>query len=278
MNRVVLKRVPLRSNFFAGLAPKVRLGLLLLFLVQFAWVWSRLWLPGALARNARWPDGLLLVLTAAVLIASLARHLPGQNVMLVSIIIAVIGGAAQYLGALTGIPFGPYVYTENIGQHLFGSLPWAVPVVWVVVVLASRGVARLILRPWRKTQTYGFRLMGLITLLVVLFDVGLEAYATRVQRYWFWNPSKSDWYNTHWYNFLGWAVTVLLILAFATPFLINKRPMAPPPPDYYPLVVWLLLMLLFATGVALNQLWPALAVISLISVIVAVFALRGARW
>jgi hypothetical protein len=37
-------------------------------------------------------------------------------------------------------------------------------------------------------------------------------------------------------------------------------------------------MLLFATGAAIQQLWPALGVIALISIIVAVFAIRGARW
>jgi uncharacterized membrane protein len=280
MNRVVLKNIALRSNRFAGLAPKVHRVLLILFLLQFVLVWARLWLPWRLFRNARWPEGLLLVLATAALVASLTRQLPGQNVMLVSIIIALIGGAAQCLGALTALPFGPYVYTENIGQQLFHPLPWAMPVVWIAVILASRGVARLMLRPWRKTQTYGFRLIGLTALLVALFDIGLEPFATRVKHYWFWHPTKLkfDWYTTPWTNFLGWAVTVLLILAFTTPFLINKKPMAPPPSDYSPLAVWLLLMLLFATGTAVHQLWPALGVISLTSVAVAVFALRGARW
>ena len=54
--------------------------------------------------------------------------------------------------------------------------------------------------------------------------------------------------------------------------------MPQPPPDYHPLVVWLLFNFLFATGAAVHQLWPALGVISLISVVVAVFAFRGARW
>ena len=280
MKRVMLKDLSLRSNRFAGLAPKVHRVLFILFLVQFALVWSRLWLPVPFLGQARWPEGLLVVLTTATLLASLACQLPGQNVMAVSVIIALIAGAVQSLGALTAIPFGPYVYTEHIGRELFHPLPWAVPLVWIAVILASRGVARLMLRPWRKSQTYGFRLIGLTTLLTVLFDVGLEPFATRVQRYWFWNPTKIklDWYTTPWVNFFGWAVTTLLILAFATPFLINKKPMAPPPPDYSPLVVWLLLLLLFATGAAVNQLWPAVGAISVISIAVAVFALRGARW
>jgi len=280
MKRVVLKDITLRSNRLAGLRFRVHQALFGLFLLQFAFVWIGLWRPWAASRDARWPDGLLVVLVTATLIASLSRQLPGQNVMLASIMIAVIAGAAQSLGALTAVPFGPYVYTDNIGQRLFPPLPWAVPVVWAAVILASRGVARLVLRPWRKSPTYGFRLIGLSTLLVVLFDAGLEPFATRVRHYWFWNPTKSklEWYGTPWINFLGWGLTTLLILAFATPAFINKKPVQRPPPDYIPLAVWLLLMALFATGAAVQQLWSALGVTSLICAVVTPLALRGARW
>ena len=280
MNRVALRRVPLRGSRFAGLAPKVQGVLFGLLLLQFAMVWTRLWLPRPLLGGGRWPDGLLLVLTTAAVLASLARQLPGQNVMLAAIIIAFIGGAAQTLGALTAIPFGPFVYTERIGQQLFNPLPWAVPLMWITSILSSRGVARLTLRPWRKTSNYGFRLIGLTTALVVLLDLGLEPFAVRVKHYWMWNPTKLkfDWYDASWVNFLGWAVTTLLILAFATPSLINKKPSPQPPPEYVPLVIWLLINLLFATGAAVHHLWPALGLVSLGGVAVAVFALRGARW
>jgi putative membrane protein len=281
MKRVVFRDLALRSNHFAGWAPAVRRVLFWLFVTQCMLVWARLWTPWSLLGDARWPEGLLLVLTTASLIASLARHLPGQNVMLVAIIIAFIGGAAQSLGAATGVPFGPFVYTERFGQKLFSGLPWAVPLVWIAAVFVSRGVARLILRPWRRTSTYGFRLIGLTLLLVVLLDVGWEVFAVRVKQYWFWQPTKLaffDWYGTPVTNFLGWAVATLLILAFATPCLINKKPMAQPPPDYSPLAVWLLLSLLFATGAAVQQLWLAAGVISGISLVLTVFAVRGARW
>jgi uncharacterized membrane protein len=271
--------MPLGSNRFSGWASKVYQALWGLFLLQFIMVWVRLWLSGPLFGNARWPDGLLLVLAAGVIIASLTRQLPGQNVMLASVIIALIASAIQSLGALTAIPFGPYVYTDLFGQQLFYPLPWAVPLMWITVIFASRGVARLILRPWRKTPNYGFRLIGLTTILVVLLDFGLEPFATSVKRFWLWSPTKLklDWYGAPGINFLGWAVTTLLILAFATPSLINKKPMPQPPPDYAPLLIWLLLNLLFATGVAVHHLWPALASICAYSLVVSIFAFRGAR-
>lgn len=279
MNRVVLQEIPLRSNRFSGWKPKVHRALLGLFLLQFTLVWARLWLPGPPFGNARWPDGFLLVLMTATVVASLTRQLPGQNVILASVIIAFIAGAVQSIGALTAIPFGPYVYTDRFGQQLFYPLPWAVPLVWIAVIFASRGVARLILHPWRNTPTYGFRLIGLTTALVVLLDIGLEPFATRVKHYWFWNPTKLnfDWYGAPGVNFLGWAATTLLILAFVTPSLINKKPGLQPPPDFIPLVVWLLVNLLFATAAAVHHLWPVLGLICAYGVVVIVFALRGAR-
>ena len=88
MNRVELKHIALRSSRLSGLAPKVHRVLFGLFLLQFTLVWARLWLPWPLLGSARWPDGLLVVLTTATLLASLTRQLPGQNVMLAAVIIA----------------------------------------------------------------------------------------------------------------------------------------------------------------------------------------------
>jgi uncharacterized membrane protein len=279
MNRIVLKDIPLQPNPLSGWSPRIHRVLFALFLLQFALAWTRLWLPQPPFGNARWPDGLLVVLATGTVLASLTRQLPGQNVMLASIIIAFLAGAVETLGAFTAIPFGPFAYTSEIGQQLFYPLPWAVPMIWIVVLLASRGVARLVLRPWRNTPNYGFRLIGLATLLVVLLDFGLEPFATQVKHFWQWNPTKLrfDWYTTPCVNFLGWAVTALLILAFVTPALINKQPMKQPPPDYHPLIVWLLLNLLFATGALVHQLWPVALLISIASVVVTAVAVRGAR-
>jgi uncharacterized membrane protein len=279
MNRLAIEAIPLRSSRLSGWAAIICRALLGLFFLEYIFVWARLWLPGLWFGDARWPDGVLLVLAAAALIASLTRQLPGQNVMLASVIIASIGSAVQSLGALSDIPFGPFVYTDRFGQQLFYPLPWAVPLMWITVILASRGVARLILRPWRETPTYGFRMIGLTTVLVVLLDLGLEPFATCVKRFWLWNPTKLklDWYGAPAINFFGWAVSTLLILAFATPALINKKPMPQPRSDYVPLAIWFLLNLLFATGVAVHHLWLALASICVHSLVVSIFAFRGAR-
>ncbi|MEK7787507.1 MAG: hypothetical protein AAB658_19055 [Chloroflexota bacterium] len=78
----------------------------------------------------------------------------------------------------------------------------------------------------------------------------------------------------------AWLVTALFILVFATPALIDKRRQrsANRPPDYHPLVVWLLAVALFALGAATRQLWPAVIYCVTAGLAVAIFAIRGARW
>jgi len=212
-------------------------------------------------------------------LTSLSSQLPLQNVLLATVIIGVISGGIHLLGSFTGIPFGPVVYSHEGGPLLFNSLSWAMPFIWIVALLNSRGVARLILRPWRKLRVYGYWVIGLTTVLTVLIDLGLEPFATRYLHYWLWQPTKLavDWYGAPLSNFLGWIVTALLILAFATPSLMNKKP-SKSSPDYHPLIVWIALNALFVTAAVSQHSWLAAAMSSVACLVVIPFAIRGARW
>jgi hypothetical protein len=277
MSRRRIEKIPLRADPFARWGPLAHRAILALFLIQFLFVTIRLFVP-SMFPEARWPEGVLLVLATATIISSTAHQLPIQNVMLAGVIIVFIGGLSQTIGALTSVPFGPYTYTNRI-PVLFPPLPWAIPVLWLLIILTGRGVGRLILRPWRKTRNYGFWLMGITTGLVILFDLGLEVFSTYVQHYWYWAPSHAFvyWYKAPWVNFIGWAATTLVILGFATPSLINKKPVKHPP-EYWPLVLWVLLNVFFAAAFAVNQLWLATGVVGAANLTVAIFALKGARW
>ena len=230
--------------------------------------------------DSNWPEALLLVLATIGTLIALARQLPVQNVLLAALVIASIGGAAHALGAITGIPFGPFTFGSGIGAQLFGTLPWVMPLFWVVAILNSRGVARLILRPWRKTRTYGFRLIGLTVVLMILLSLALDPFATRVKHYWIWMPTifPLDWQGAPLTDFIGWGTVSLLILAFVTPALINKQLSRHSGPDYHPLAVWLGAVLLFGIAASLRGLWVVVGADAIFFAIAAVFAIRGAKW
>lgn len=226
-------------------------------------------------------EALLVIATAISTLLAQAKQLPGHKVLLSAVIVAVFGGGIHAAGHATSIPFGPFSYAEAIGPIWFGWLAWPMPALWIIVVFNARGVARLGLKPWRKTKTYGFWVIGVAAALVILFSLALDVFATKVAHYWFWLPTKFafTWYGMPWTNPLGWALGTLVMLAFATPFMINKGPKSRRlPPDYHPLFVWVLLLGLFATGAAMEKLWTAVALCAGIAILSAGFAIRGARW
>jgi uncharacterized membrane protein len=232
------------------------------------------------ANFSSWLEVALILLATFSTIASLTRQLPFQNVLLAVFVIGLVGGVAHALGAATAIPFGPFNFGSEAGPQFFRTLPWEVPLIWIVAILNSRGVARLILRPWRKIPTYGFWLIGFTAILMVLFDFALEPFAARVKHYWLWSPTKSpiDWYGASPVNFIGWAVVSILILAFVTPALINKQPGKKSSKDFHPLVVWLGAILIFGVAGGLHGLWTAVGVDAIIGIVVSIFAIRGAQW
>jgi uncharacterized membrane protein len=252
-----------------------------LALAGFALVLATLLFEIELPGKPGWAEALLIFLAALTTLVSLARQLPAQNVLLSASIIALIGSVAHGVGAATAIPFGPFNYSDAAGPRVLEKLAWPIPLLWVVVILNSRGVARLILRPWRKLGSYGFWLIGITTALTVLFDAGLEPFAAVVKKYWFWHPTRLPvtWGTAPITNFVGWLVTALLILAFATPALIDKRARSSNrPPNYHPLGAWLLAMVLFGTGAATHQLWLGAGYCTVAGIAVSAFAIRGARW
>lgn len=225
-------------------------------------------------------DGLVIALAAIASITALTRQLPVESVAFAAFVAALIGGAAHGLSARTGIPFGPLTFNETAGPKLFNIVPWTLPLLWVVAVFNSRGVVRLILRPWRKVKNYGLWLLGLTATVSVAFDLALEPFAARVRHLWLWQPTKiaATWHGASPLDLIGWLAVSLIILAFVMPYLIKKQPGKSRTPDFAPLVLWLGAVVFFAVGSAQAGLWSAVAVDAILVVLVAVFSIRGAKW
>jgi uncharacterized membrane protein len=224
-------------------------------------------------------DAALLLLAVAASVGALALQLPLSSVLFAAFITALIGGAAHGLSARTGLPFGPMTFEAMSGPQLFNTVPWTVPLLWVVAVFNSRGVARLMLRPWRRVKNYGFMLIGLTALLALAFDLALEPFA-RVKHLWLWEPTKLHvtWHGASPLSFVGWTFVVLIILAVIMPYLIRKQPGNPSAPDFAPLALWGGAMVLFTINAAEAAQWAAMSLDLTVAVVAGIFSWRGAKW
>ena len=231
------------------------------------------------ARASSWMEAACLFLVVVTSLTGLARRLPLQSVLMAGMLTACIAGGVLAIGITTGVPFGPVFYSHRFGDKIFDTVPWPLPLLWVMLIVNGRGVARLVMRPWRKTNYYGFWVLGLTSTLVVVFDLSFEPFGTYVREWWTWRTSGRilSWYRAPWINFLGWFMTALAILIFTLPWLISKRPIKQPM-DYHPLMVWLLLNLGLVAVNAANGLLTAALVGLIGNTMAAVYAVRGARW
>lgn len=247
------------------------------------------WLAAALAVAASIPslasgnlDLTLIVVATMAGIFAACRQLPLQNVLVASGFAALIGGVAHVLSANPNLamPFGQLTFTPNAGGKIFNSLPWTVPLLWIFAVLNSRGVARLILRPWRKQKNYGFILIGVTAVLVTGFDLALEPFAAHVKHFWLWQPTKFPWtwHGASPLNFVGWFFVTVLILAFATPSLMKKIPGSSGGTEFVSASLWFGAVTLFAVGAALAGFWTVMVVDAVLIIVTAVFCWRGVKW
>jgi uncharacterized membrane protein len=228
--------------------------------------------------HSEWLPAALTIAAAAATLISLSRSLPWQSVLSAATMIGVIGGFVQAVGMLTGVPTGPFQYTTAAGPRFFGTLPWWIPVIWIIAVLNSRGTARLMLRSRRNTHNYGFWLIGVTIGLCLVFDFGLEMFATMIKGYCVWSPSgflpaRQTVPPIH---FLIQAISVLAVLVVVTPLLINKKPVEFPP-DCHPLLLWMLLNLVFLTGAFAGHFRLAAGLISGLMTLTGILAMRGAK-
>lgn len=227
-----------------------------------------------------WPDILFLLISSACLSLGLARQVPLVNVVGTVCLTLLFGTLVLLVGTQTGIPFGPFRYNLNLDPKILDLLPPVAPLMWITVLFSARGVIRLVLRPWRKINSYGFWLIGLTALLAILTDLALDPFATHARHYWNWHPTKVPftWYGATFVNFLSWGAVTVLIFAFVTPLLINKQLSRKNVPDYHPLLIWIAVMIIVTAGAAGAKLWPAVILDGVIFLATLVMAIRGARW
>ncbi|MBI3415175.1 MAG: carotenoid biosynthesis protein [Verrucomicrobia bacterium] len=226
-----------------------------------------------------WAPGVFLLLATATTLTALARRLPLQNVLWAAALIGTLGSLMEIVGVATGFPFGAYQFQDSFGRKIFDVLPWPVPLAWVALVLNCRGVARLIVRPWRKSAHYGTWVIALAGIVGVALEFSLQPFATQIGDYWRWeiHTQSLNWHSAPWSNFLGRFCVIEAVLFVSTPWLLSKVPVKYPT-DYHPLIVCGSLNLLFLAGNARHHLTSAIVAGVVAMMLVGGAALIGALW
>ena len=145
--------------------------------------------------------GVALVATAFAVACMLRIHGVRATMAFIALVFA-IPYASEFVGVLTGVPYGAYAYT-GLEPWLFGLVPFFIFIAWI-------NITYLVI----STTTWGLGrsslwLAPLDGLLAAAWDVIVDPLAVRAG-YWRW-LSSGGLYGVPLSNFLGWFLVVSLL-------------------------------------------------------------------
>lgn len=168
---------------------------------------SALW--GEAPDEAKWAGPAFLYLASALILWRL--RWTGRALMLT---VGIYGFLLEIVGSQTGIPFGGYEYSSELGLGIFG-VPIALVSAWIVI---STFVVNLLLR--MRVSHRWWILIG--PALMVIVDLILEPVATGPMNAWEWKRS-GIYYGVPATNFVGWFIVSLPIFTLLSVARMSER-------------------------------------------------------
>lgn len=153
------------------------------------------------------PVPAVTVLAAAFVVASMFRVHGMWGTMAFAALVLVIPFGSEFLGVLTGLPYGTYTYSDLLGPRVAGLVPVFIFVAWIHIGYLSIATTTLALgrsRLW---------LAPLDGVLAAAWDIMVDPLAVRAG-FWTWAPAPGL-YGVPFTNFVGWflVVTILSLVA-----------------------------------------------------------------
>lgn len=129
--------------------------------------------------------------------------------------------AIEFVGATTGVPYGEFHYEVSLGPMLLETIPWALPLFFVPLVLNSYLLCLLLLGSRASSPLVR---IPVIAGTIVAVDLVLDPAAVALG---FWSFEAGGFYGVPVTNFAGWVLsatvaTILIDLAFSRGVLLER--------------------------------------------------------
>ena len=115
--------------------------------------------------------------------------------------LSIFACVIEYVGLVTGWPYGHFVYAGHLGYKILGILPWTVGLSWTPLVV---GAVALV---YTQTQNKIVRII-LPVLLLLVFDLLLDPIAVHLGLWTY--VYGGVYYNVPIQNFCGWIFSGLI--------------------------------------------------------------------
>ena len=114
----------------------------------------------------------------------------------------------ESVGVATGIIYGPYHYTDELGPKFLGLVPWLIPVAWFMMTYPSYMIARQIAPGLKSTWAWRLLVAALGGVIMTAWDLAMDPMMV-AGGHWVWEQ-QGAYFGIPLQNFWGWWLTIFV--------------------------------------------------------------------
>jgi uncharacterized membrane protein len=155
------------------------------------------------------PVNTILAFTFGIMHAS--QRLGWSRSALLVIFVFLTDLAFESVGVATGLIYGPYHYTDQLGPKFLGLVPYIIPIAWFMMIYPSYVIAERLSSNLERNFTRLLVIAAVGGLIMTAWDLSMDPYMIRGGN-WVWD-GPGAYFGVPVQNFWGWWLTTFVALA-----------------------------------------------------------------
>ena len=173
------------------------------------------------------PLNTLIGFSFSILHASQRYGWKVASILLVCVFVISLG--MESVGVATGLVYGPYHYTDQLGIKFLGLVPLLIPIAWFMMMYPATVIAERLVIPGGKGKILSKLAVAAIAgIVMTAWDVAMDPMMV-LAGHWVWEVDGA-FFGVPVHNFIGWWLTTFLSVAvFLLLTMGMKRPVESAP-------------------------------------------------
>jgi putative membrane protein len=172
------------------------------------------WMVQGLQWSLQYAGSLHILFGAATMLLFGLLFVGRKKTLIFFIASAGISLSMELLGTSTGLPFGPYSYTDFLGFKIAGLVPYSIPLSWFYMGFTSYILASLLVK---RLHLQHITLWSLVlgAYFLAVWDLALDpamASTNLPLHFWIWHE-QGGYFGMPVYNLAGWMVNGLIFMS-----------------------------------------------------------------
>jgi uncharacterized membrane protein len=137
-----------------------------------------------------------------------SQNLGWKHTLLLFILTFTISLLFECVGVATGLVYGPYHYTDQLGPKFLGLVPLLIPVAWFMMTYPSYVIANRLVPMFKSIQVWRIMVAALGALIMTAWDLAMDPMMV-AGGHWVWEQPGA-YFGVSLQNYWGWWLTTFV--------------------------------------------------------------------